>query len=977
MPLPLFRVQVDLKPEQQDWRGRALLQNASALGIQSVQDVRVSDLYFLRGQLTLPELERIARELLSDPIISTYSITRPNSEEPTQSPSPNVWVIEVCFLPGVTDAEAESLLLASRRLGIQGLQAAACGTRYLVRGNLDEREARLLTERLLCNPVIQRYSLGHILPNLSQETVGPGNRVETVPLGQMTPEELIRFSRDHVLFLNLEEMQALQAYFAKEGRDPTDVELETLAQTWSEHCVHKTFKAIIDYEEISEAGRSQEVIDGLLRTYIAKATRELDKPWVRSAFVDNAGIIELDEQTDVSFKVETHNHPSALEPFGGANTGIGGVIRDVIAVSARPIANTDVLCFGYQDWAFEDLPQGVLHPRRIFDGVVAGIEDYGNKMGIPTVNGAILFDDGYLANPLVYCGCVGISPRGMHSQQPRPGDAVVMLGGRIGRDGLHGATFSSAELAHDTGETVGSVVQIGNPITEKKCLEAVMQARDRRLYTAITDCGAGGLSSAVGEMGKNTGVSVELSHAPLKYQGLDPWEIWLSEAQERMVLAVPPENLDEIKAICEGLDVEMTVVGTFTDDKRLRVHYQGKVVADLDMDFLHRGLPRRRLKAVWQAPAIKDSPPLPKELGSVLLNLLRCPNIATKESVIRRYDHEVQAATVVKPLVGVLNDGPSDAAVLQSTYAFDKRRAIAIGCGINPRYSALDPHAMAVSATDEAIRNVVAVGADPNRTAILDNFCWGNPDLPDRLGSLVRAAKGCYDAAMAFGTPFISGKDSLNNEYTDRESNRRISIPPTLLISAIGIVPDVHQVVTMDLKQAGNAVYILGLTRNELGGSHYALVLGSNWGRPPTMAPWGPDLARRLHQAIREGLIRSCHDCSEGGLAVAAAEMCIASRLGLELDVRNAPVDSDVSRTDLCLFSETNSRYIVEVSESDADRFESLLDGLPYGRLGRVLTRPVLSIVGLEGDEAITASVSQLTASWSDQSYARPKPIRY
>ncbi len=972
----VYRVQVDLKPEHEDWRGRALLPDVAALGIEGLEAARVANLYFVAGKnLAREQVQRLADELLVDPVMNTCGITElGTSQPPAADPAAGSWIVEVCLLPGVTDSEAESLLAAAHRIGIAGLNAAASAHSYLLTGSLSEAAVRTIAERLLSNPVIQRYALGRIVPDLGTATRGAGDRVATVPLSGLGDAELLRLSRQRVLFLNLSEMRAIQAYFAGQHREPTDVELETLAQTWSEHCGHKTFKASIEYTERTEEGTSGQQVDGILRTFLARATQQLAKPWVRSAFVDNAGIIDFDSENEVSFKVETHNHPSALEPFGGANTGVGGVVRDIIGVSARPIANTDVLCFGHQDTPFEALPESILHPRRIFRGVVAGIEDYGNKMGIPTVNGAILFDDGYLANPLVYCGCVGIAPKGAHPRGARPGDAVVMLGGRIGRDGLHGATFSSAELAHDTGATVGSVVQIGNPITEKKVLEVIMQARDRRLYTAITDCGAGGLSSAVGEMGEATGVSVDLANAPLKYPGLDPWEIWESEAQERMVLAVAPENLQALRAICDQLDVEMTVIGQFTDDKRLRVYYSGRLAADLDMDFLHNGNPRRHMVAEWVKPPIRhDPPPPPADLNAVLFSLLRSPNIASKEAVIHLYDHEVQAATVVKPLTGPQRDGPGDAAVLRSTYARDQRRAIALGCGINPRYAAVDPYRMAIAAIDEAIRNVTSVGADPEQTALLDNFCWGNPDLPDRLGSLVRAAKGCYDGALAFGAPFISGKDSLNNEYSDGVTGRRISIPPTLLISSIAIVPDIAHAVTMDLKEAGDIVFILGQTRNEFGGSHYGLILGEEWGEAPAPAPQGPELARRLHAAIRAGLVRACHDCSEGGLAVAAAEMCIAGRLGLQLDIGRAPLDSDVTRTDLALFAESNSRYIVEVTPANADAFDAMLTGLPHARAGNVVAEPYLRILGLQGEEAVRAPISELVYAWTDQSYARPK----
>jgi len=976
--MQVYRVQVDLKPEHQDWRGQALMRDAAALGIANVRSIRVSDLYFLSGDVQADEVERLTAELLCDPVMARYTVAPAEADEARGEARAEggQWQVEVCFLPGVTDAQGVSLLDAAHRIGVPGLRRTAYANRYLLDCDLGEGDARLLAERLLCNGVIQRYALGRILPDLDEGPRGAGDQVITVPLRDLDDESLLRLSRERVLSLNLDEMHAIRDYFARESRDPTDVELETLAQTWSEHCVHKTFKASIDYTEITAEGSREEQIESLLHTYLSAATQKVRKPWVVSAFVDNAGIIDFDERTEVSFKVETHNHPSALEPFGGANTGVGGVVRDVIGVSARPIANTDVLCFGYLDRSFVDLPAGVLHPRRIFNGVTAGIEDYGNKMGIPTVNGAILFDDGYLANPLVYCGCVGIAPKGSHPRNPQPGDAVVMIGGRIGRDGLHGATFSSVELAHDTGATVGSVVQIGNPITEKKFLEAVMQARDRRLYSAITDCGAGGLSSAVGEMGEHTGVSVELADAPLKYPGLDPWEIWVSEAQERMVLAVPQGNVAELADVCRRLDVEMTVIGRLTDDERLRIHHHGRLVADLDMLFLHGGIPCRHLRAIWQQPAVRREPPArpAEDLTPFLRAILSSPNVATKERVVHRYDHEVQGATVAKPLTGAANDGPGDATVLRSSYAWDPWKGIAIGCGINPRYSAVDPYDMAVSAIDEAIRNVVAVGGDPEQTAILDNFCWGNPDLPDRLGSLVRAAKGCYDGAIAFGTPFISGKDSLNNEYSD-EHGQRMSIPPTLLISSIAIVPDIRQVVTMDLKQPGDRLYLIGLTLDEMGGSHYGLALGEEWGVAPGLPPGGPETARRLHAAMRQGLVRACHDCSEGGLAVSAAEMAIAGRMGLDLDLRRASLSDDARRSDIALFSESNSRYLVEVASADAAAFEALLGDTPYGLLGSVTARPQLVVRGLGGETVLNLSVSEAADAWADQTYARPRPL--
>jgi phosphoribosylformylglycinamidine synthase II len=976
-----FRIEVFWCTELPDGRATDLLARLERLDIHTVHQVSVSDLYFLRGKLSTPDAERLAVELLADPIVEGYHL-RP-IDAPPRASSPDL-VVEVGYHPGVTDPVADNLLHRARLLGIEGLEAAATGSRYVFEDRLSTDALHTIARELLCNDVIQSYSLGPIRPAFVPQAE-PSTQVEIIPLRYLGDKELTRLSTERVLFLSSPEMKAIRDEFARLGRDPTDAELETLAQTWSEHCQHKTFKAEIEYScqggmaRVLPGGKQpkspyHERIPGLLRSYIRAATETLARPWVRSAFVDNAGIIDFDDEFEVSFKVETHNHPSALEPFGGANTGIGGVIRDVIGVSHRPIANTDVLCFGPGDLPSGERPEGTLHPRRIAQGVVAGIEDYGNKMGIPTVSGAILYDRDYAANPLIYCGCVGLAPKGSHKTEPQPGDLCVVLGGRTGRDGLHGATFSSAELTHETGTSVGSVVQIGDPITEKAVLEAVMTARDEGLYTAITDCGAGGFSSAVGEMGSQVGADVELQDVRLKYPGLRPWEIWLSEAQERMVLAIPPENVPRLQAICEGLDVEWTIIGRFTGDKRLRVHYGGQRVADLDMDFLHNGWSTGTMHAVWTPPGHPEPAlEMPKDLTPILLSLLAHPDAASKEAVIRRYDHEVQGATVVKPLVGVANDGPSDAAVLKPLET-SGWQGLAIGCGINPHYGRVDPYAMAWAALDEAVRNVVCVGADPDRVAVLDNFGWGNPRLPDRLGSLVRAAQGCHDAAIAYGTPFVSGKDSLNNEYVDPQGEKR-AVPPTLLISSLGIVPDVQQVVTMDLKEAGNLLYVVGETRAELGGSLYYRLHASMGRSVPAPLPDAIETMRALHRAMRAGLVRACHDCSEGGLAVAAAEMALAGRLGLDLDLADLPRTDDVTCDDVALFSESSGRFLFEVAADDAAVLEAELAGRPFACLGRILSpvaqgtkvgqpSPNFRVRGLRGDLVIDCQVDDLLRAW-------------
>lgn len=994
----------------------------------------VETLYLLAGeQLTPAAMRRLTAELLHDPVVQRAAwcpLTAADLEaEPFGPLPPDIHCLEIAYRPGVTDNEAESVLEGAHRLGLSGLTQVRTLRRYLLAPGIDpQAAARDLANELVQTTLIYRAGqetaerlnrYRHLL--LPPPTVLP--RVAQVPLRQADDAELLRISRVGVLALNLEEMHAMRDYFSRIGRDPTDGELETIAQTWSEHCSHKTFKARVSYRTSAPGKTSSATsepdtqlypayhllrqnceIDSLIRTFLMTATNKIlaarktgapgaasqsPTDWVLSAFVDNAGIIAFTDDYEVSFKVETHNHPSALEPFGGANTGVGGVVRDVLGVSALPIANTDVLCFGPPDLHPTALLPGVLPPQRICEGVVAGVRDYGNKLGIPTVNGAVLFDHGYTANPLVFCGTLGIAPRGAHPRNVQPGDIVVVMGGRTGRDGIHGATFSSVELTDTTAAEVGTAVQIGDPITEKKFLDVLMQARDQHLYHAITDCGAGGLSSAVGEMGAETGVVVELAEVPLKYAGLQPWEIWISEAQERMVLAVPPQHLQTFLNLCADEDVEATAIGRFTNDHILRVTHYGQTVVEIAMDFLHDGRPQRHLNALWEnsnggpqpaatgktgAPAPAPAPNLPTA-GSILLGLLAHPNIASKERIIRTYDHEVGGATVIKPLVGVDGDGPGDAAVLQPLRT--TATGLALGCGINPRYGRIDPYWMALACIDEALRNVVAVGGDPLRTVILDNFCWGDPREPDRMAGLVRAAAGCYDAAVAFSTPFISGKDSLNNEYRDTQGNR-VAIPPTLLISALAQVPDVRRTVTMDLKESGNRIYIVGETRAEIGGAHVlefapALATGGlEQSVPRVNLAMSRQTFAALHAAIRAGLVCACHDLSEGGLAVAAAEMVFAGERGMVLDLRAVPVarndpalttqPSTRSRL-IRLFAESPGRFLVEIRPQDVEAFEAALAGVPVAPIGRTTERPLLRI--MEGnDEVVQTDSETLKAAW-------------
>jgi phosphoribosylformylglycinamidine synthase len=585
------------------------------------------------------------------------------------------------------------------------------------------------------------------------------------------------------------------------------------------------------------------------------------------------------------------------------------------------------------------------------------VQDYGNKMGIPTVNGALWFDPGYTANPLVFCGTVGLAPKGLHVRTPRRGDRVIVLGGRTGRDGLRGATFSSMTMDAQTGEVSGASVQIGDPITEKGLIDVIVQARDKGLYTDITDCGAGGLSSAVGEMASHVGCDVDLARVRLKYPGLAPWEIWLSEAQERMVLAVPVKHLPALQKLCDTFDTDLTDIGTISGLGRLTVRYDGKIVLDLDNEFLHEGIPQRQLNAKIEQPVVKPAARLSNiDPNSTLLKLLSHPNIASKSAVIRIYDHEIQGGTVVKPLTGAEMDGPSDATVLKPI-GTKGIKGIVLSNGINPEYGKRDAYKMAWAVIDEAVRNAVAVGADPARIAILDNFCWGDPLRPETLGSLVEACRGCREAALFHGTPFVSGKDSLNNEYLGSDGQRH-AIPPTLLISALGIIDDVNTAVTMDLKEAGDDLYLIGKFQPVFGGSHFSMITSQGAQESvPDVHEITPKVYKALQQAIQAKVIRAAHDLSEGGLAVAAAEMCIGGRLGLKLE-------SNASDPVRVLFGESTGTLLVEVRKQDKEKFLTLFKDLPLERIGTITADQTLSLTA-QGAAALNVPLSDLLTSWN------------
>lgn len=1012
--MPTWRVIVEPQIGMSDPQGRAVSHQIADLHQSQVRSAKIylfdipanasADAATRNAADQRLVIESVAAELLTDPVaeISRCEISDSMGDGAGGS------VVEIHLKPGVMDPVAIATQSAIERMGIrvESVRSARrlrfetpipaelqpCIARRLGNGCIEDVVYGIRPLTPAPKPPVYQYKLRH------------------VAIRELDTLALDRLSRDGHLFLSRNEMLVIQKHYRSLGRDPTDLELETIAQTWSEHCIHKTLKSAIEYRGaampgLGEEARRHEVTDArregtegqrdkgkesesnagpdsvveihydnLLKDTIAAATDELMRtnrgPTCLSVFKDNAGIIAFDDEYGIAVKVETHNHPSAIEPYGGAATGVGGVIRDVLGcgLGAKPIANTDVFCVAPPDWPDDAVPSGVIHPRSVLRGVVSGVRDYGNCMGIPTVNGAVHFDPRYLGNPLVYCGCIGLIPRDRIEKAARPGDAIIVIGGRTGRDGIHGATFSSAELTDTHTDEFAHAVQIGNPLEEKKVLDLIMLARDYRgearhegtqarthegennigrnrgrcLFSAITDCGAGGLSSAIGEMAEQTGAIVDLEKVTLKYAGLRYDEIWISEAQERMVLAVPQQDVDKFMQLAASEDVEATVVGQFTSDHRLIVRYQGNVVGDLDLGFLHGGLPKTKRIARWEGQrdqgtkgqsgidTTRNDPTL--DLRDELRNRLSNPTIASKQWIIRQYDHEVQGRSVVKPLVGP-GQGPSDAAVIRPR--LDSHRGIAIGCGFAPDLYEADPYWMAVAGIDEAIRNIVCVGGDPRQTAILDNFCWPRVDDERNLGALVRACQACRDAALAYGVPFISGKDSLNNAFALDESDiaslkrtidrygldganalrgGRLSIPGTLLITAASLIDDVSRCVTSDLKRPGSRIVLVGGRQA--------------WPIPRSDSPDHPfrmDDVLAIHQfvssTIQQGWASAVHDVSDGGVLVAAAEMAIGGRLGIEL----LPAGESIASVDR---SPTPGSYLIELNDRGAMETEMMLKAL-------------------------------------------------
>jgi phosphoribosylformylglycinamidine synthase II len=988
------RIEVKFKEGLVDAGGDLIKKRiAEELGI-TLDSVRTVDVYSIDKDIGISDLERCRQELFMDPLTQESALDKVLARDFD-------WIIEIGYLPGVTDnvgrtsKEAIEDLL---KLKFGQGEAVYTSRQVLLKGSLTRDEVNRIAGRL-SNPLIHRVYIkdfaafqhdGGIEVVLPRVILPPNPKTDSINLN-VSDQELIKLGEAGILdrieggidirrgplALELNSLHAIRDYFNSRGREPTDVELESLAQTWSEHCKHNIFAAQLDE------------VDSLYKTYIQGATQAIRKKlgkrdWCLSVFTDNSGVIKFNEDWNLCYKVETHNTPCALDPYGGAITGIVGVNRDPMGTGkgSRLVVNMYGFCFGNPFFSGElpyrdkELKDSTLHPRVIFEGVRLGVEHGGNKSGIPTPWGFLVFDDRYMGKPLVFVGTVGLMPakrkgRPSHLKKARPGDLIVMAGGRVGKDGIHGATFSSESL--HSGSPAGAV-QIGDPITQKKLSDAQQELSELGLFNSVTDNGAGGLSCSVGETARESGGSeVDIEKVPIKYSGLSPYEIWVSESQERMTYAVPPKKLNKFLDLMKRWDVEATVIGEFTDSGRCIVNFQGKAIMDIDLKFLHDGVPRLKLTSTWQPPdypepQLKEQP----ELTDDLHNLLGRLNICSKEYVVRQYDHEVQGGSVIKPLVGVESDVHSDAIVVRPQLS--SMKGIALSGGILPGYGDIDPYHMAACCIDTAIRNVVAVGGNLRQIALLDNFCWCSSDEPERLGQLKRAAKACYDYAVQFNTPFISGKDSMFNDFKgfDGKGNPvKISIPPTLLISSLAVIDDVRRCVSLDAKYPGDLIYLLGTTRDELGGSEYYAMKGEEAQGKPYIGSNVPQVnakqATALYQSIsragKEELLASCGSISRGGLGVALAKLAMAGELGMEVDLGNVPLKG-VERDDQLLFSESQSRLLVTIAPKDKKRFEALMKGKQIAGIGQIIETRRVIFRGIKGKKIVDAEIDSLKEAY-------------
>ncbi len=967
-----------------------------------VERVRVILSYKVIAELTDKEAQFLIYDLFADPVIESASL---DSRILDTFEIPPETAIQIGFKPGVTDNPGQAGLDGLKTLFPELYEAKVATFKTYAFWGLSEEATPEKLASILHNPMIERAAVSGShdcsqgsWPNLEfpEQPSAIFQKPTTVDL-DVSDEELLIISEKGLLALNLEEMKAIQAHYSdpnvKKTRarldlppdKPTDAELECLAQTWSEHCSHKIFAAKIRH--LDNVTGEVTTINSLFKTHIMQPTLDIQKEvdWLLSIFHDNSGVISWNDEWSVCIKAETHNSPSALDPFGGAITGIVGVNRDILGtgLGARPIANTDVFCFGPPDYSGQ-IPRGLFHPSRVFRGVHSGVRSGGNESGIPTVNGAIVFDERYIGKPLVFCGTVGIMPRTLadgresHVKTPKPGDVVYMVGGRVGSDGIHGATFSSLEL---TEESPSSAVQIGDPITQKKMLDMILEARDEGLIQVITDNGAGGLSSSVGEMAELTGgAELDLGKVPLKQAGLSSWEILVSESQERMTVGIRPEDCEKFEDLARLHEVEATAVGSFTDSGAFVVSHGETPVAHLPIQFLFDGCPQLQLHSEWEPPVHMpvETPDLGEEgMGHILSRLLARPNVASKEWWVRSYDHEVIAQSVIKPFCGKNHDAPGDAAVIAPIQG--GTQGLVISNGIAPRYSDIDSYAMAAATVDEALRNAVCVGVDLDVISGLDNFCWPDPiessKTPDgryKLAQLVRANRALDDVCRAYRLPCISGKDSMKNDAM--MGGEKISVPPTLLFSLLGNHEDVRKAVSSDFKKPGDRIFLVGETHQELGASELAFMLrddglGGIGGTVPEIDPERNMSAyRALTYSMKRGLVSSAHDCSDGGLAVALAECCFGSDSGASIDI--SPLWSDCSHLDEwgALFGESLGRILVSVRPTDKKEFEESMKGVCCHYLGTVSEGDSIS-VSRDGEDILRASMSEMRKSWKGTLY--------
>lgn len=950
-------------PRGKDSRGEVYKKSWLELPLSGrVRGVSVVDSYIIDHQLSSEELHKVA-EVLTNPILEKFSIN--------EIPSVNSdYAIEVSFLPGVTDNVGHTVRETIKDLfHPQNFTDLAIYSSkvFLISGNIKIEDVKKIASSLY-NPLIEDSYIEDIkksgnknLPLEVPKVVLPASTpVVKVPLN-ISDEELAKIGNVGItdekgisrgpLALDLESMKAIQGYFVKLKRDPYDIELESLAQTWSEHCKHTIFANSID-----------DIKDGLYKTYIKGATNFIrrkkgNEDFCVSVFSDNSGGIIFDKEYLLTHKVETHNSPSALDPFGGAITGIVGVNRDTLGfgLGAKPVANTYGFCFGdpydirllFRD---KERKQKMLSPRRIMDGVIKGINVGGNCSGIPTLSGFVRYDDRFRGKPLVFAGTAGIIPRKIndklsHEKSAKAGDYIVMVGGRVGRDGIHGATFSSTVMDASSPATA---VQIGDPITQKKFSDAIAkEARSMDLYNSITDNGAGGISCSVAEMARECGgAKVTLEKVPLKYPGLEPWGIWISESQERMTLAVPKKKWKVFSNLMKSREVEATIIGEFTDSGKVVVEWNGNTIMDLELEFLHNGLPQKHLITAPVSRTYRE-PEIPKEASRTkyLEKLLAEKNISGFSFISAQYDHEVQASSVLKPLSGRGRIN-TDAQVFKPILSSEK--GVVLSSSLYPSYGDISAYHMASCALDTAIRNAVCAGATLSHLAILDNFCWCSSNEPTRLAELVDAVKACYDHAVGYGTPFISGKDSMFNDfkgYDEKGNPIKISIPPTLLISAIGVMPDITKTVSPEFKNAGDIIYLLGETHDELGASEYYKMLARESKKISERHAIGNSVPKvnlqknlqtylAFEKAITKELVASAMSVTSGGLGITLAKASVGGMVGCKADIKN--ISGDAKSVDATLFSESQGRILVSVNPKNVSKFEKIIKNIAHTKLGKV-----------------------------------------